>query len=119
MTKSYKFGSCFLTAWAAILACSHGAELLSPPPAENSTSGPALEFQQPAASIWQDGVGEGFRSTVQTFSVEAGVGVGMATFGSTQAHDLALTSLSYGHMWGRVGRKDRRSEERRIGTARR
>ena len=60
MTTSYKFRSCFLTAWAATLACSHSAELLSPPPAENSTSGPALEFQQPAASIWQDGVGQGF-----------------------------------------------------------
>ena len=106
MTKSYKFGSFFLTAWAATLACSHSAELLSPPPAENSTSGPALEFQHPAASIWQDGVGQGFRSTTHTLSVEAGVGVGMAAFGSTQAHDLALTSLSYGHMWGPVLGKD-------------
>ena len=106
MTTSYKFGSYFLTVWAATLACSHSAELLSPPPAENSTSGPVLENQQPAASIWQDGVGEGFRSTEQTFSVEAGVGLGMAAFGSTQAHDLALTSLSYGHMWGPVLGKD-------------
>ncbi len=106
MTKSYKFGSCFITAWAATLACSHSAELLSPPPAENSTPGPALEFQQPAASIWQDGVGQGFRSTTHTLSVEAGVGVGMAAFGGTQAHDLALTSLSYGHMWGPVLGKD-------------
>ncbi len=106
MNASYKFGSYFLTVWAATLACSHSAELVSPPPAENSTSGPVLENQQPAASIWQDGVGEGFRSTVQTFSVEAGVGLGMATFGGTQAHDLALTSLSYGHMWGPVLGKD-------------
>jgi len=102
MTKSQKFGSCFLTVWAATLASSHSAELLSPPPGENSTAGPTLEYQKPAATIWQEGVGEGFRSTVQTFSVEAGVGVGMAAFGSEQAHDLALTSLSYGHMWGPV-----------------
>ena len=27
MTKSYKFGSCFLTVWAATLACSQSAEL--------------------------------------------------------------------------------------------
>jgi hypothetical protein len=53
-------------------------------------------------SIWQDGVGQGFRSTTHTFSVEAGVGVGMASFGSRQAHDLGLTSLSYGHMLGPV-----------------
>jgi hypothetical protein len=30
----------------------------------------------------------------------------MAAFGSTQAHDLALISLSYGHMWGPVLGKD-------------
>lgn len=106
MNAPYKFGSCLLTAWAATLAYSHGAELPSPPPAENSTAGAVLHSQKPAAIIWQDGVGEGFRSTVQTFSVEAGVGVGMAAFGSTQAHDLALTSLSYGHMWGPVLGKD-------------
>ena len=91
-----------LTVWAATLACSHSADLLSPLQDENSTSGPALEFQKPAATIWQDGVGQGFRPTTRTFSVEAGVGVGMATFGSSQAHDLALTSLSYGHMLGPV-----------------
>ena len=106
MTKSYKFGSCFLTVWAATLACSHSAELQSPPPAENSTAGPVLDYQKPAATIWQNGVGEGFRSTAQTFGVEAGVGVGMTAFGSTQAHDLALMSLSYGHMWGPVLAKD-------------
>lgn len=83
-------------------ACSHSAEPLSPPPAENTTSGPALEIQKPAASIWQDGVGQGFRSTTRTFSTEAGVGVGMAKLGSTQAHDLALISATYGHMLGPV-----------------
>jgi lipid A 3-O-deacylase len=102
MTKSCKFGSCFVTLWAATLACSRSAEVLSPPPAENSASGPAVALQRPAATIWQAGVGEGFRSTVQTFSVEAGVGVGMTVFGSSQAHDLALMSLTCGHMWGPV-----------------
>jgi hypothetical protein len=64
------------------------------------------ELSPPKSTIWQDGVGQGFRSTVHTLSVEAGVGVGMAAFGSTQAHDLALISLSYGHMWGPVLGKD-------------
>ena len=50
--------------------------------------------------------GRAFVPQVQTISVEAGVGLGMATFGGTQAHDLALTSLSYGHMWGPVLGKD-------------
>jgi hypothetical protein len=60
------------------------------------------EAELPKPTIWQSGVGEGFLSTAQTFSVEAGVAPGMATFGSREAHDLALLSLSYGHMLGRV-----------------
>jgi len=98
----YRFGWVFLTVWLAGLSSSSGAETPPPPPAENSTAGPVLEYQKPAATIWQDGVGEGFRSTTQTFGVEAGVGLGMAAFGGTQAHDLALISLMYGHMLGPV-----------------
>jgi hypothetical protein len=45
-------------------------------------------------------VGEGFSSAVQTFSVEAGVAPGVTIFGSREAHDLALLSLSYGHKLG-------------------
>ena len=55
-----------------------------------------------ARSIWQGEVGEGFRSDVRTFSVEAGVALGVQAFGGRQVHDLALLSLSYGHMLGNV-----------------
>ena len=64
------------------------------------------ELSPPKSAIWQNGIGQGFRSTVQTVSLEAGVGVGMAAFGGTRAHDLALASLSYGHMWGAVCAQD-------------
>jgi len=58
---------------------------------------------QPASeSIWEHGVGEGFRPTVHTFSVEAGADLGFAAFGGRQDHDLALLSLSYGHILGPV-----------------
>ena len=70
-------------------------------PTSPSTDADTILHPDPE-SIWQDGVGQGFRSTTHTFSVEAGVGLGMASFGSRQAHDLALTSLSYGHMLGPV-----------------
>src|SRR5579859_3263700 len=53
-------------------------------------------------SLWQGNVGEGFRPTVQDVTLEAGAAAGLATFGSRQAHDLALLSLSYGHMLGHV-----------------
>lgn len=55
-----------------------------------------LSSTQP--DIWQNDVGQGFRSTVHTFGVEAGAMAGITAFGSRQAHDLALMDLSYGHM---------------------
>jgi hypothetical protein len=53
-------------------------------------------------SIWENGVGEGFRSTTQSFGLSAGVTYGFSSFGSVEAHDLALITLSYGHMLGHV-----------------
>lgn len=68
----------------------------------NSVAKPGLELVEPKSAIWQTGVGEGFLPSTQTFSVETGVTAGMASFGSLQAHDLALISLTYGHMLGHV-----------------
>jgi hypothetical protein len=63
-------------------------------------------FTAPTTGIWQGEVGEGFRSSVQTFSVEPGVALGVQAFGGKQVHDLALLSLSYGHMLGNVVGKE-------------
>lgn len=63
---------------------------------------PTLLVVQPKSTIWQSRIGEGFLPTAQDFGVEAGIAPGIATFGSTQAHDMALLSLVYGHMLGRV-----------------
>jgi hypothetical protein len=52
--------------------------------------------------IWENGVGEGFRSTAQSIGLSAGATYGLAAFGSREAHDLALVSLTYGHMLGHV-----------------
>src|SRR5260370_42621405 len=98
MIKPYRLAPFFLALWAATLAPSQSAELSSQLPSANSNATTALKLQAAPATIWQDGVGEGFRSTVETFSVAAGVSLGIATFGSRQSHDMALTSLSYGHM---------------------
>jgi len=70
--------------------------------ATNSTSGQAVKFSLQPTGIWQEYVGEGFRSIVQTFSLESGATAGFAILGGRQEHDLALVSLSYGHMWGSV-----------------
>jgi len=82
------------------------AEVSGQPPSATTNSVVLPELSPPKSTIWQDGVGQGFRSTVHTLSLEAGVGVGMTAFGSSQAHDLALISMSYGHMWGPVLGKD-------------
>jgi lipid A 3-O-deacylase len=83
-------------------------EVPAQPTSPETSTAPAsdISLHPGPEGIWQNGMGQGFRSTTHTFSVEAGVGLGMAAFGSTQAHDLALTSLSYGHMWGPVLGKD-------------
>lgn len=54
------------------------------------------------ASIWQNGVGEGFKPGIQSFSFAVGAGYGAEIFGSEQSHDLALVSLAYGYMLGPV-----------------
>lgn len=55
--------------------------------------------------IWQGIIGEGFQSSAQTLSLEAGGTAGFQALGGEQDHDLALVSLSYGHMLdGPVGK---------------
>ena len=102
MIKPYRLGPLFLILCAAVLRSSKGAEISETPPTVNSTAGPTLKLEAPKGGIWQGDVGEGFRSTVKTFSIEPGVALGMKIFGSRQRHDLALISLSYGHMLGPV-----------------
>lgn len=65
-------------------------------------AGNADAFAPQPLSIWQGDVGEGFRSDVRTLSLETGVALGVQAFGGRQVHDLALLSLSYGHMLGNV-----------------
>ena len=55
-----------------------------------------------AGSIWEKGVGQGFRSDVQSLTVSAGANYGIAMFGGEEAHHLALLSFAYDHMLGHV-----------------
>jgi len=67
-------------------------------PSTNGLSEPQLSLERAPETIWEHGVGEGFRSSTQSISVSAGATYGIAAFGSLEAHDLALISLTYGHM---------------------
>ena len=111
---------------SAVATLSRGAEAEQAPPPTNATPAqPALfapevtlvplvatprlviaedegAYAPEANSIWQGAVGEGFRSDARTFSIEPGVALGVQAFGGRQVHDLALLSLSYGHMLGSV-----------------
>ena len=91
-----------LTILASGAIKSTGAEAQSQSTATNSIAAVGSELEVPKSTIWQQGVGEGFRSTVKTFSIEPGAALGMKIFGSRESHDLALLSLSYGHMLGPV-----------------
>jgi hypothetical protein len=73
-----------------------------PPP----SSQPAFTLERENKSPWENGVGEGFRSTTQSFSVLLGAGLGVACFGGNEQHDLALASIGYGHMLGGAMARD-------------
>lgn len=71
-------------------------------PETNAAGGTVPVLQAPPVSPWLNEVGAGFQPTAHTLAVELGAGPGFAAFGSRQAHDVALMSLSYGHMLGSV-----------------
>ena len=82
------------------------AEPPLPPPLTNSFSQSIRFPDEPIPGVWLNGVGEGFRSTAESISLEAGDAAGFAILGGHQRHDLALTSISYGHMLGPVRAED-------------
>jgi len=86
---------------------SEGAEVEQSLALTGPASGPAATFATQAAGIWQREVGEGFRPGVRTLSLEAGGAGGFVAFGGRQAHDFALTSVSYGCMLGEVAGQGR------------
>jgi len=75
-------------------------------PLTNSFSLSMRVPKDPTPGVWVNGIGEGFRSTTESVSVNAGASAGFAAFGGKQSHDLALTSISYGHMLGPVCGED-------------
>jgi lipid A 3-O-deacylase len=74
-----------------------------------STNGASASAVKPGSAdqgLWEAGIGEGFRSSTRTLSLEVGAAKGFAVFGGSREHDLAVTSLSYGHMWGHTVGQD-------------
>jgi opacity protein-like surface antigen len=68
----------------------------------NSIARVPATFELEQSGVWEKGVGEGFRPATQSLTLTAGATRGVEVLGGSQAHDLALASLSYGHMLGKV-----------------
>src|SRR5260221_264149 len=79
--------------------CLRGAEASSEPRLTASASPPLTSSE---TSIWEAGVGEGFRRGTHTMGFSVGAGFGVAVFGGSLEDDLALMSLEYGLMIGGV-----------------
>ena len=65
-----------------------------------------VKLERPPPGLWEEGLGQGFRSSAQTFTVEAGASQGFAILGTRQVHNFGLLSLSYSHMLGRTVAQD-------------
>src|SRR5712671_3786626 len=86
----------------SLATSSEGAEVDLALAPTDQVSGHTATFANQPTTIWQGEIGEGFRPGVQTLTLEAGGAGGLAAFGSQQAHDFALTSVSFGYMLGKV-----------------
>ena len=82
------------------------AEPQPDPSLTNSFSAPTQVVKEPTPGVWVNGVGNGFSPTTESVSVSVGASAGFAAFGGSQNHDLALASISYGHMLGPVRGED-------------
>src|SRR5260370_37235625 len=102
MNASTKFGVLSVIILTPMTSGTGAADLSVQPLPAMTNSVAVPELRAPKSTIWQDGIGNGFLSSAKSVTVEAGVALGMSKLGSHQAHDLALTSLSYGHVLGPV-----------------
>jgi len=102
-TKLALLSTIFLSPIASITC----AQVLGQPLSATTNSVLPPELSVPESTIWPDGVGNGFLCSAWDIAVEAGASRGVTIFGSRQAHDLGLLSVSFGKMLGRVIGEDR------------
>ena len=97
-------GTIITILFTVILLCANPARAQSAILSTNSDSTVAWAAKSSLTNIWENGVGEGFRSAAQSITVTTGAGYGLEDFGSKQSHDLALVSVAYGYMLGTLWR---------------
>ncbi|HTV62177.1 MAG TPA: acyloxyacyl hydrolase [Verrucomicrobiae bacterium] len=89
----------FVTTWVTSAVWLRSVQAQSQPSLLDS---PSVASTSKFTTIWQNGVGEGFKPGVQSVTLSSGAGHGVRILGSRESHDLALTSLTYGYMLGPV-----------------
>jgi lipid A 3-O-deacylase len=100
---SLETGTGFVIIGSLLMTLAAGyADAQSSADAINSEQRHDLSLETPASSIWRAGIGEGFGPCARSITLSAGATYGLADFGSLQKHDLALASVTYGHMLGCV-----------------
>jgi hypothetical protein len=88
--------------WTATTIWLRTAQAQSQTSLNNSASDAVLTLKPSNTSIWQNGIGDGFKPGIQSISFDVGAGYGVEILGGRESHDLALASLSYGDMLGSV-----------------
>jgi lipid A 3-O-deacylase len=95
-------GAVLIAGWMMVMAGTGIARAQSQTSPTNFASGAGPVLEPSNSDIWQSGIGDGFKSGVQSLSFDTGAGYGVKIFGSREHHDLALAGLSYGYMLGPV-----------------
>lgn len=101
-TRQLKLEMLPVVVWIFVVMLLNVSQAHSVPPLADSASDTVVSLMSPNGSIWQSGIGDGFNPSTQSISLSIGAGYGERILGSREHHDLALTSVAYGHMLGSV-----------------
>lgn len=99
-------GSLRLCSLFALAAVSFGVRAWSAEAPANEGSGGSttnlLLRESAPNSIWDSGIGDGFRPGLESFTAGLAGAYGLKAFGGIEGHDLGLASVEFGRMVGPV-----------------
>lgn len=98
----------YAQSWAGtpswLLAEQSSPDLQEPSPELPEKPGITLEPRLASSSLWEKGVGEGFREGTWLGEASAGIGIGLRAMGTRKEHDFVLSSFQAGRiLTGMVG----------------
>ena len=93
--RSMKLGAILTISWTVVLIWLNTAQAQSP--MTNSAFHTVVVLKPSNLDIWQTGIGEGFKSGIQSVGFGSGTGSGLKILDAQINHDLTLPGLSYGY----------------------